>query len=379
MQQPSTLLAGGSVRLIEPSDEQGIRSFVRLERGLNAGREAFVQGIEDDLRRRLAGRSAFNEGMEHAMFVALDEGDPVARCAAFVNHRYQAHHREAVGFIGCFDAAAGSQRQVTKMLACAEEWLAGKGVTRVIAPYNGSALLGLALRTGGHDETPMFPFNWHPPFYADYLDAAGYRPTYPWWSFRIDFSSDTYRHASGRALAHAACRVRPVDKKRWDAELETFLRLWNDGFADEWEMQPYTIEEFHELFDAFKPVIDPRQMLFAEVDGEPAAICLGMPEYNGALRRLKGRMGLVRQLRFALDARRVRDAGLIAIAVLPQFRGRHIGQTIAATLYRRYEELGLGGAEYHTVNDSNIASRSLAISLGGEGRILYHNFDKQLR
>ena len=43
----------------------------------------------------------------------------------------------------------------------------------------------------------------------------------------------------------------------------------------EWEMQQFAPKEFAELFDPLKPVYDPRMMLFAEVDGEPAGIAFG--------------------------------------------------------------------------------------------------------
>jgi hypothetical protein len=96
-------------------------------------------------------------------------------------------------------------------------------------------------------------------------------------------------------------------------------------------------------------------------------------------RALKGKSNPFAQLRFALRAQKYQDGGLYAIGVLERHRGRHIGQTLASALYRRYEEAGLTGAEYHPVNDINLASRTLATSLGGEERILYHNFDKVLR
>ena len=47
-------------------------------------------------------------------------------------------------------------------------------------------------------------------------------------------------------------------------------------------------------------------------------------------------------------------------------------------MYRRYEELGLSGALYYPVNDHNLASRRLAESFGGRGRVLYHAYDKPL-
>lgn len=39
-------------------------------------------------------------------------------------------------------------------------------------------------------------------------------------------------------------------------------------------------------------------------------------------------------------AKRYDRAGLLCIGVRDAYRHRHIGQTLAATLYRRYEELG---------------------------------------
>jgi predicted acetyltransferase len=89
-------------------------------------------------------------------------------------------------------------------------------------------------------------------------------------------------------------------------------------------------------------------------------------------------MGPLQIIRLLLRARRFDRAGLIAIGVRDSHRGKHIGQTLAATLYRRYEELGLKRAFYYPVNDHNLASRRFAEAFGGEGRVLYHAYDKPL-
>lgn len=357
-------------------DRDAARGFLRLERRLNAQRELYVPLTEPDARKRLTGRSALSETMTFELFSEDDQ----ACCAAFVNERYQRHHREPVGFIGHFAAAASADRRlVNRMLGRGEAWLSDRGVTRVIAPYDGSFLAGFGLRTGGFEESPMFPHQWHPPFYADLLEAGGYRATLPWWSYRIEFSSETYRLASRRAIEHARCVVRPVNKRRWRDELAALTDIFNETFRDEWEYHPVTTEDAVEFFGPLKAVIDPEQLLFAEVDGQVVGFCLGMPDWNPLARGLNGRGDLVAQVRFALRAKRFAHAGLYAIGVAPSHRGKHIGQTLASTLYRRYESLGLEAAEYSPVNDSNLASRTLATSLGGEGRILYHNFEKVLR
>jgi L-amino acid N-acyltransferase YncA len=66
------------------------------------------------------------------------------------------------------------------------------------------------------------------------------------------------------------------------------------------------------------------------------------------------------------------------VGVLDAQRGKHIGQTLAATLYRYYEQRGLNSAVYYVVNEHNLASRRLAESLGGRGRHLYTAYEKRL-
>src|SRR6185312_6537526 len=95
----------------------------------------------------------------------------------------------------------------------------------------------------------------------------------------------------------------------------------------------YTLDEFNELFGPMKPVLDPRQLLIAEVEGEPAGLCFGMPDWTPLFRSFRGRMGPLQIVRLLTGARRYQRAGLLAIAVLPSQRGKHIGQTLAATLY----------------------------------------------
>ena len=365
------------VREIALEDKRERKRFVALERELLGSEPRFVAETEADVDKRLRGRSPFYEEMEHTLFIASD-GREVARCAALVNRRWQRDNEDDAGFIGYFAAAPDASSEVAELLDAAERWLAERGAKRVIAPFNGAAMHGLGTLTDAFDEDPMFPFAWQPPHYPSLFEAAGYRPTYPLWYFEIDFSSERYKTVSRGALDDARCAVRPLQKKRWDAELEILRSLFNETFSDEWEFHTLTSGEFHEILDPMKPVLDPRQFLFAEVDGEPVGFCFGFPDWTPLFRSFKGKMGPLQILRLMLRAKRYERAGLISIGVRESQRGKHIGQTLAATLYRRYEELGLGRALYYPVNEHNLSSRRFAESFGGRGRILYHVYDKPL-
>jgi GNAT superfamily N-acetyltransferase len=368
-----------AVRRIDPRDRLALRRFARLDRELIGGHPRYVSELDADVRKYLSGRSVFSSSLDTALFVASDEaGRDVARCVASVSPRYNDWHDEATGMIGWFTAASQKGQYVREMLEAAEGWLADHDMERALVPFNGSALLGLGVRVDGFDEDPMFPFHWTPPYYPHELERAGYEPSYPYWEFWVDFAKDRYKETAKLALANPAATVRPLDVKRWDEELALVVRLFNEGFKDEWQFNPYTLEEFQELYGPSKRIIDPHQLLIAEVDGQPAGLCSGFPDWTPHFRRFGGKVGPRKVLRLLRTADKYDRAGLAAIAVLPAHKGKGVAQALAATLFRHYERRGLPGAFYYLVNDVNERSRRFAESFGGEGRVIYVVYEKRL-
>lgn len=154
--------------------------------------------------------------------------------------------------------------------------------------------------------------------------------------------------------------------------------LINEGFEDEWEFYEYSPEEWAEIIGPLKPVFDPRWLQFAEVDGQPVGVCLAFLDWTPLLRKANGGSGPRAVLRFLRQAKRAPRAGVLAISVLPPGRGRGIGQTLLASMYAGFEELGYDRGLYYYVNEANTKSRRLAESFGGQGRDLYACYEKPL-
>lgn len=366
-----------TVVTVDPSDRHALNRFITLERALVGMHEFFTSEVDADMVKRLTGKSAFfADNIECSHYIAQKDGRDVARCSALINRRYQAAKGEKVGFFGFFAAAPDNASEVAAMLAEAEAWLRARGVTRIIAPYNGSTLLGLGLLTAAHDENPMFPVMWTPPYYVDYITAAGFAPRYPLWVYTVDFASEAYAGLKRRAAANTVVTVRPLDKKRWKSEIDLLRRLINDTFVDEWEFYPMTPGETHEFFDQVKPILDARQVLFAEVDGQAVGWCLGFPDWSRLFRSFKGKVGPIQILKLLFRSGRYDRAGLLGIGVLDAHKGKGVSQCLAATLYGYYESRGLRDALYYPVNDHNTRSRKFAESVGGTGRVLMTCYDK---
>ena len=362
------------VRQIEKSDQEELEKFILLERELLEEYPNFVPKINDDVRYELSGESPFFKEIEHTMFIASEGSEDVARCAALINHKYQKAKKEAVGFIGYFAAAPDKGPLVKKMFQQAEAWLKERGVRRIIAPYNGSYFLGMTFRTAAFDEKSVFPMEWHPPYYKEYMKEAGYRPSYPFWSFSVDFSSENYQATLQQVKENNTTLVRPLNKNNWKEELEIHRRILNESFKDEWEHHPLSSEEFFSFFNPLKEFLDPKQLLIAEINGEPVGACLGFPDLNDQWKKFNGSIGSLEEIKDAFN--NYSRAGLILIAVTPEAQGNGVGKSLATTLFQRYQEQGLKEAAYHIVNEVNVKSRNFAVTLCCEGRKLYHSYDK---
>jgi RimJ/RimL family protein N-acetyltransferase len=368
------------VSRVDPSDRRSLKRFVTLERQLWGHSPLYWSEFDADLTRRLRNRSAFNRGMDHALFVLRDDtGHPVGRAVGYVNRRWQQQRHWEAGFIGNFCFAPGSRAgEVAELLGATETWLAAQGCSDAICGIDGTGALGMGVLVEGNDASPMYPVRWHPPEYAALIEAAGYEPVRRYWVYRTTFDDERYRTSSAQALQDPACAVRPVDRRHWRRDLELVRSLFNETFADEWEMNQYSREEFAETWGAMKWFLDTKAFLIGEVDGEPAGFCLGLPDMTPLIRSCRGRLGPLDLVRIVRGVRRAERYGLFVAAVREPFRGQGVAQTMAARILRHYEQLGATSALLYWVDDQNVASRRLCEWLGATGRIELHCYGKPI-
>jgi GNAT superfamily N-acetyltransferase len=262
-------------------------------------------------------------------------------------------------------------------LMLAERGWLKKEVQRIIAPFNSNTMFPIGFLTTGFDEEPVMFAGWNPPYYPGYLLQAGYQPTYPMWVFEIDLASEKFRKAEERARSNQAVQIRPINKKRWEADLEIFRNIVNENFTNEWEWYPMTREEFKECFEQIKIIIDPQQMLIAEIQ-ENLWSRIAFPNWNPLTRKMQGKLGLWQLIQFILYGRRTEMAGFAITAVLPEYRGKGISPLLGVTICHRFQELGVKKVHSYFINDINEKSRHAVESIGGVGRVLYHAYDKRI-
>ena len=366
------------VTTIDPSNKSALKRFVSLERKLMKNYPLYISEIDDDVIKLFNKKRLMSEKMEFCLFIVTKSGQDIARCAAIINKKFQAEKQAGAGFIGFFAAAKDCNEEVGEMIQFAEKWLKEREVTKVIAPANGGAPQSMGFLATGFDESPMFPFPWHPPYYQAYIESLHYKPTYPLWYYEINFASKKYQEAKQRYPNYQLADIRPISKKNWDKDLETVTDILNETFVNEWEFTKMSYAEAKEFFGPMKSMLAPQQILIAKVDSKPIGFCIALPDLTPLFRTFKGSVGLVAIFKLLTRANKFQRAGILGIGVTNEYKGKGLSKAIAMKLYGYHEELGLKSSLYYPVNESNMDSRGFAESIGGEGRLMYQVYDKIL-
>ena len=84
-------------------------------------------------------KNPFFDHAEVALFLAEEDGEPVGRITAHVNHLHNEYHKDKTGFFGFFEAK-NDPKVARALLDEAEGWLKDRGRDQVLGPESFSTL-----------------------------------------------------------------------------------------------------------------------------------------------------------------------------------------------------------------------------------------------
>lgn len=358
--------------------------FIRAQHDLQRADPCFVPPLV--MERREALNPAKNPYFRHAetcFWLARRGGRAVGRISAQIDRLHLEKYADATGHFGLIE---GVDEAVFRALtAVAEAWLRERGMRRVLGPFNLSINEESGLLVDGFATPPMIMMGHAPPAYGRHLEACGYVKAKDLLAYVHDI--DRPPPEAARRIAERAwerVRVRSLNPRAYDAEVEQALALYNDAWADNWCALPLTEAERRHLAASMKPLIDPALVHFVDLDGTLAAFAVALPNLNEAIADLGGRLlpfGWAK-LPWRLKVRGVRTARLPLMGIRPDLAGTMIGAAAAflvmdairrAALARGYRR-----AELSWVLEDNTAMRRIIEAFGARVYKTYRVYEKSL-
>ena len=308
--------------------ENELNAFIDFPFSLYAHDPYWVGELKADTRALLRADNAFWRHGTRALFMAFDaHGKPLGRICALVNQKHNQYHKENIGFFGFFDCI--NDRQVAAALfAAAENWLRAQGVSGVRGPANPSSNHTYGLLVDGFNSMPavMMPYNF--PYYASLIEQNGFEKAKDLLAFhrtRHDRFSERFLKVCARCAKRGNINLRRLNLQKIDEEAEIIRTIYNKAWAENWGFVPLEKQEMADVVRELKPFIRLEGTCVLEEDGVPAGFYICIPNMNRVLSILRGSLkNPLRVLKALWTWRKIKDARLLMLGVIPEYRKRGI-------------------------------------------------------
>jgi GNAT superfamily N-acetyltransferase len=157
--------------------------------------------------------------------------------------------------------------------------------------------------------------------------------------------------AAERASRKASVTYRQLNMKKFEQEVATVFEIYNDAWEDNWGFVPMTVAELQHLAKELKPIVDPRLVLFAEVNGEPAGFSVSLPDINFAIAKVpSGKLlptGLLKLLWYLKGPGRkgIKMCRVVTLGVRKKFQPLGLGPLLYAHIIKEFPKYGYAQGE----------------------------------
>jgi len=323
----------------------------------------------------------FYEDGEIALFLAEQDGEICGRIAAIQDRRYNKHHDNKTGFFGFFECI-DDQPVADLLLKVASDWLRQRGHTDILGPANPSMMDEIGILVDGFEYDPSFMMPYHKPYYDKLLKNAGLQKEMDMYAFRVTQATVNldrmYRAEEIVRRRLPKFNLREVDTKNLDEEVEIVQHIFNKAWSGNWGFIPLKKAEIQDLAKDLKLILDPKVAHIAEIDGEPVAFSIGLPDLNQALKHMDGTLFPTGSFKLLWHRRNIDQIRTALMGVIPKYQGKGIDAMLHKEAIINGREVGYKSSELSWVLESNKSMIQVAEKIGAHIEKTYRMYNKGL-
>ena len=345
----------------------------------------YVRPLNMDISQRLSKKNPFFEHGEGTAFVAYRLGWPVGRITAQIDKSHLERYKDDVGFFGFLDTV--DDPEVTAaLIEAARGWLRDRGMKRIRGPMSLNINEEMGCLVDGFDTPPMIMMPHHRPYQGELIEKAGLKKlkdVYAWRYTMGDVSKRALKaHDSMEGMPEV--KLRHVDKKQIQRDVRIIMDVFNDAWSDNWGFVPLSESELTKMAEDMKLILIPELTYIAELEGEPVAVALALPNLNEMTQDFGGRLTPVNvgKLLYRLKVKGPKTARLVILGIRRKLRGVKKYAALSTYLYtkmhRAGERVGVEWGELSWTLEDN-APVNIGIKLmGGKIYKTYRLYEEEL-
>lgn len=377
---------GNQLIVIKPVlSKSDLDLFIRLPGLLYRNDPHWIEPLHFERRQHLSQKNPVFGHLKWQAWIAWAGDKPVGRITAQVDTLHRQLHGNDTGHFGMLEAI-DDPAIFESLMSTAESWLQQEGAHRITGPFNLTINEESGLLVEGFDEPPCALMGHSKPYYGTRIEGLGYQPAVDLLAYWMRTDELNFPPSIRRMMDRVRDRVtiRALNRKNFQAEINILRDIFNDAWANNWGYIPFTEAEFEELGKNLKLLVPGDLLYIAEVDGEPSAFIVALPNINEAIAPLKGRLlpfGWLRLL-WKMKVQGVSTARVPLMGVRQMHQHSRLGPTLALllieALYTPFVKHGIQALEMSWILESNTGMRNILEHIGAYIYKRYRVYEKRI-
>lgn len=359
------------MKVVDVKSRAQLKQFLSIPAAIYPSNSPYIRPLNLHIKMMLG---KIPRPKTYAALVENDQGQPIARMAAKVH----THGSKTTLNFGFFECVEGYPEAAALLAAHLSKFhpdlkMMGPFHFRMEDPYVGTL-------TEGFDREPYFLMTYNPPYYADYLQKAGFVKAMDLFTYKAH-SDDINRMPvvikNAEKAKTAGVTVRTLDMKNLESEARLVARIFNDALSKNWGFEEFLDDQVKEMVTLFKLFIDPRVVAFAEYQGKAVGCLMMLPNYNPIIAKAKnGRITASLLLSYFTERKKLSSIRGYALGVLREAHGLGIGSFLTEFMFRHGGSLGYHDCEISWVLASNGPMNELSQAMNGQQNKVYTIFER---
>lgn len=361
-----------------------VRRFLEVSYAIYDGDPNWVAPLLFDLEKVFTDANPLFQHAELQLWVAERAGKAVGRIAGILDHHYNRHQNEQTAFFGYFESV--NEPAVSEALfGAVRDWAQRHGQRKLLGPMNPTSNDECGLLVDGFGSDPVLMMTYNPRYYVDLVAAAGFRKAKDLLAYHIDLAHSPldrlHRIADKCRRRNPDLTFRPVRRRTLQTDLTKIKEVYNAAWEQNWGFVPMTEAEIDFMADRLKPLLVEGLVWLVEDGDEAVAFLLAVPDFNRALKPLRGRLltpRLLGLLPYLLGWKMPPLGRVIIFGVKEGYRQRGLESVMLAEGLQTGFKIGFREAEASWVLEDNVKMRRLIELFGARVYKTYRLYERDL-
>ncbi len=362
--------------------KRDVQRFMEVSYGIYGDDPLWVAPLLMDLEKVFLDANPLLRHARMQLWVARRNGSDVGRIAGLVDEHYTRKSKEPAAFFGFFESV-NDPGVCRRLFEAANQWGRQAGQTRLMGPMNPTTNDECGLLVKGFDSSPVFMMPYNPAYYPELLEAEGFRKAKDLLAFHIDLATipmDRLRRIAAKVKQrNPDLSFRPVTRKHLARDIAKVKEVYNAAWEDNWGFVPMTEPEMDFMAERLKPLLTEGLVWLAESGAEPVGFLLAMPDFNVALKPLKGRLLTPKILGFVpylLGWKCPDRTRVLTLGVKTRFRSRGIETVMLIEGLDVGIKLGVRESEASWILEDNVMMCRVIEAIGGRAYKTYRIYER---